>query len=79
LSKASDAFDTWIRSRFVDLNTELKTLYFEQSDRANVDGFGDIIKARLRDKRVAANCPGINSRHSDLLRLSDAVITPTRP
>ncbi len=50
MSEASDAFDGWIRSRFVALNTELETLYFAQSDRANVDGVGDALKAALRDE-----------------------------
>jgi len=44
------AFDGWIRSAFVQMNTELEQLYFAQEDRANVEGVGDAIKARLRDE-----------------------------
>jgi len=44
------AFDGWIRSAFVQMNTELEQLYFAQDNRANVDGVGDAIKARLRDE-----------------------------
>ena len=44
------AFDGWIRSAFVQMNTELEELYFAQSDRANTDGVGEGIKARLRDE-----------------------------
>ena len=50
MSKVSAAFDGWIRGRFVDLNTELETLYFGAADRATVEGVGDAIKARLRDE-----------------------------
>jgi len=44
------AFDRWIRTAFVEMNTELEQLYFAQTDRANVDGVGDAIKAKLRDE-----------------------------
>jgi hypothetical protein len=46
----AQAFDHWIRSDFVDLNSALEDLYFAQADRANVDGVGDPLKARLRDQ-----------------------------
>lgn len=54
MSTASDAFDGWIRGRFVELNTALEELYFAQADRANVDGVGDGLKAALRDDLKAA-------------------------
>jgi len=44
------AFDQWIRGPFVAMNTELEMLYFAQSDRANVAGIGDDIKAAIRDQ-----------------------------
>jgi hypothetical protein len=44
------AFDRWIRTAFVEMNTELEELYFAQADRANVEGVGDAIKATLRDE-----------------------------
>ncbi|HEY6483014.1 MAG TPA: monodechloroaminopyrrolnitrin synthase PrnB family protein [Steroidobacteraceae bacterium] len=44
------AFDRWIRTAFVQMNTELEELYFAQPDRAQVIGLGDAIKARLRDE-----------------------------
>jgi len=46
----ADAFDRWIRSSFVELNTELENLYFSQEDRAQVEGCGDSLKATLRDE-----------------------------
>ena len=44
------AFDRWIRTAFVEMNTELEELYFARSDRANVEGVGNAIKAALRDE-----------------------------
>lgn len=49
MSAAAEAFDRWIRSDFVAMNTALENLYFAQSDRGNVDGIGTGIKADLRD------------------------------
>lgn len=51
-AKASraDAFDRWIRTRFVELNTALEELYWAREDRADVDGVGDDLKAALRDE-----------------------------
>lgn len=50
MSTQAEAFDHWIRTAFVELNTELETRYFVQQDRANVAGVGDELKARLRDE-----------------------------
>lgn len=41
------AFDSWIRSEFVQLNDELESLYFQQEDKSNVAGIGDEIKQAL--------------------------------
>ena len=48
-SRVAD-FDRWIRTAFVELNTELENLYFRQQDRAQVIGCGDALKAALRDE-----------------------------
>jgi Monodechloroaminopyrrolnitrin synthase PrnB len=53
MSIRSNAFDRWIRTGFVELNTELENLYFAQADRANVEGIGDALKAQLRDEGQA--------------------------
>ncbi len=45
-----EAFDHWIRTAFVHMNTELENLYFAAQDRAQVMGIGDPIKAALRDE-----------------------------
>lgn len=44
------AFDAWIRTSFVEMNTALEELYFSQSDRAAVEGVGDDIKTRMREE-----------------------------
>ena len=50
MSANVEAFDAWIRSTFVELNTALEDLYFEQDDRANVDGIGDDLKRQILDE-----------------------------
>ena len=49
-SKRAEAFDHWIRTSFVHMNTELENRYFAQEDRARVEGVGEPIKASLRDE-----------------------------
>src|SRR3984957_2909483 len=46
----AEAFERWIRTSFVAMNTELEELYFAQADRAAVIGRGDPIKTALRDE-----------------------------
>ncbi len=43
-------FDHWIRTRFIDLNTDLENLYFEQSARENVAAVGDHLKTVLLEE-----------------------------
>ena len=50
MSEASDAFDRWIRSGFVEMNTALEGLYAGRDDPADVSGTGSAIKAALRDQ-----------------------------
>jgi hypothetical protein len=50
MSNNAEAFEHWIRTSFVDMNTELEELYFRQEDRAHVIGVGDTIKHALRDQ-----------------------------
>src|SRR3569832_2506093 len=50
LSAKAEAFDRWIRSSFVSMNTELEELYFAQADQTRIEGTGDAIKAALRDE-----------------------------
>jgi hypothetical protein len=50
MSNRAEAFEHWIRTSFVQMNTDLENLYFAQEDRAQVLGSGDPIKALLRDE-----------------------------
>ena len=46
----SQSFDYWIRNRFVQLNSDLESLYSKQTDRANVKGVGGDLKLQLEDE-----------------------------
>jgi hypothetical protein len=46
----AEAFESWIRSSFVEMNTELEDLYFAQADRTQVSGIGERTKHKLRDE-----------------------------
>lgn len=50
VSANAEAFDRWIRTSFVQINTELEELYFARPDRGDVSGIGDALKAQLRDE-----------------------------
>ena len=50
MSRNVEAFDAWIRSTFVELNTALEELYFEQKDRADVEGVGDELKQQILEE-----------------------------
>lgn len=50
MSDRAGTFDRWIRTSFVELNTQLENLYFAREDRAQVIGCGDALKAVLRDE-----------------------------
>ena len=41
------AFDQWIRSSFVEINTELEERYFAQEDRAATGNVNDTVKQTL--------------------------------
>lgn len=44
----TESFDRWIRTNFVELNSELEHLYFLQEDKANVIDVGDKVKQQLK-------------------------------
>jgi Domain of unknown function (DUF1864) len=50
MTTRAGAFERWIRTSFVELNTELENLYFAQAERAAVIGVGDSLKTALRDE-----------------------------
>ena len=45
-------FDEWMRTRFVDINSELEEIYFGQKDRALVEGVRLDLKKQLKTKAV---------------------------
>ncbi len=53
MSGRADAFEDWIRTSFVQMNTELENLYFAKDNREQVIGCGDPIKSTLRDEGQA--------------------------
>lgn len=46
----SQAFDNWIRERFVAINTELETLYSAQKDRMAIENIGTDLKTALLEE-----------------------------
>jgi hypothetical protein len=50
MSRNVEAFDAWIRSTFVELNTALEDMYFAHEDRATVEGIGDDLKTQILDE-----------------------------
>jgi hypothetical protein len=50
MSNNAESFEHWIRTSFVQMNTELEELYFRQEDRSRVTGVGERIKHALRDE-----------------------------
>ena len=57
MSVAAETFDRWIRTSFVELNTELEGLYFAQDDPARIEGTGDSLKSTLLDEGHALIAP----------------------
>ena len=51
MTSRAGAFERWIRTSFVELNTELENLYFAQAERAAVIGVGGTFKAE-RDQNA---------------------------
>src|ERR1700680_1891402 len=50
MSNRVEAFEHWIRTSFVQMNTELENLYFAKADRAQVIGCGDPVRGAPRDE-----------------------------
>jgi hypothetical protein len=44
------SFDHWIRSSFVEMNTELEGIYWAQENKADVQSGGDEIKQKLLEE-----------------------------
>ncbi|WP_411815946.1 PrnB family protein [Hyphococcus sp. DH-69] len=50
MSKNVEEFEGWLRTAFVEMNTELENRYFAQDARENVVGIADPIKHQIRDE-----------------------------
>ena len=55
MSRNVEAFDAWIRSTFVELNTALEEQYFAQEDRANVESVGDELKQQILEEDASSS------------------------
>jgi hypothetical protein len=44
------AFDSWIRTGFIEMNTELEEIYFRQDNKAAVQSVGEPVKKRLLEE-----------------------------
>ena len=71
MSSYTAKFDNWIRSEFVALNSQLEELYWQQADKANVEGVGDSLKLALKEQG--------NALISDFLRYSRPAPLRTEP
>ncbi|NMR27678.1 DUF1864 family protein [Pseudoalteromonas sp. NEC-BIFX-2020_015] len=47
VSKNTQAFDEWLRTRFVEINNQLESIYWQQEDKANVEFVGEQYKHQL--------------------------------
>jgi hypothetical protein len=61
MSSNAERFDDWIRSEFIDLNTDLEALYFAQEDRAAIAPEG----AGLREALLAKGREFIVALHDE--------------
>lgn len=50
MSRNAEAFDAWIRSTFVELNTALEDLYYAQEIRADVEHVGHDLKQEILEE-----------------------------
>ncbi len=59
------AFDAWIRGRFIDLNTALEDLYADLPNRSAVAGVGDDLKAQLTEEGRALIADLVDEGNTD--------------
>lgn len=50
MSINAERYDEWIRSSFIEINTELEEIYFAQNDPADVNLSGDSLRRLLHDE-----------------------------
>lgn len=59
------AFDRWIRTSFVQMNTDLEDQYFAQENRADVIGVGDALKEQILEEGRALIVPLMDEGNTD--------------
>lgn len=50
MTKNTEIFDHWIRTAFVEINSKLECLYWNQEDKANVENIGEQEKYQLKEE-----------------------------
>ncbi len=65
MSKNVETFDRWIRSSFVEMNSELEESYFAQAERHVVEGIGDSIKQQMHDEGRSYIVPLLKEGNTD--------------
>ena len=65
MSKNVELFDNWLRTSFVEMNTELEEIYFGQEDRQAVAGVGTSIKENLVGKGNSLIVPLLKEGNTD--------------
>ena len=65
MSKNVKLFDNWLRTAFVQMNTELEETYFAREDRQDVAGVGDPIKENLVEEGRSYIIPLLREGNTD--------------
>ena len=65
MSKNVELFDQWLRTSFVEMNTELEETYFAQENRQAVAGVGDPIKENLVEEGNSHIIPLLKEGNTD--------------
>ena len=65
MSKNVELFDNWLRTSFVEMNTELEEIYFAQEDRQAVSGVGNHIKDNLVEEGNSHIVPLLKEGNTD--------------
>lgn len=65
MSAAAQKFDAWIRSSFVEINTELEERYFSNENPAEIEGVGDALKRKLLEEGQALVSPLAKEGNTD--------------
>ena len=65
MSRNVELFDNWLRSSFVEMNSELEEIYFAQQDRQAVSGVGNRIKDNLVEEGNSHIVPLLKEGNTD--------------